>query len=238
MSDATSRPSLAAAVVSPGPESGAESMTRLLQGIELFQQEAYAELREQFESLSAGQAPHTLFITCADSRVAPELITQADPGEIFVCRNIGNIVPAYGEMLGGVSAVIEYAVCALKVKNIVICGHTDCGAMKALSAGPQLLDETMPTVRAWLRNAESARSVVMATHTEELPAKELTHALAYQNVITQLMHLRTHPSVAAGLANGTLGVYGWVFDIAEVRVSVLDPSGAWISNLRHEPPAR
>lgn len=237
MSDAASRPTPAADVASHGPESGTESMTRLLQGIELFQQEAYAEMRGQFESLSAGQSPHTLFITCADSRVAPELITQADPGEIFVCRNIGNIVPAYGEMLGGVSAVIEYAVCALKVKNIVICGHTDCGAMKALSAGPQLLDESMPTVRAWLRNAESARSVVMATRAEDA-SDEITHALAHQNVITQLMHLRTHPSVAAGLANGTLDVYGWVFDIAKVRVSVLDPSGAWISNLRHEPTPR
>lgn len=237
MSDAKSNPSVSSATVSlPGTPD--DPMWRLIHGIERFQHDEYCSLREQFEALSGGQSPQTLFITCADSRVAPELITHAKPGEIFVCRNIGNIVPAYGEMLGGVSAVIEYAVCALKVKNIVICGHTDCGAMKALRAGPQLLEESMPTVRAWLRNAESVRTVVMATQPGESAGDDMTQALVHQNVITQLMHLRTHPSVAAGLANGTLGVHGWVFDIAKVSVSVLDADGAWVSSLRNEATAK
>jgi len=202
----------------------------LLDGVARFQNDTFLSQRAEFEALSEGQAPHTLFITCADSRVAPELITGARPGEIFVCRNIGNIVPAYGEMLGGVSAVIEYAVLALKVKHIVVCGHTNCGAMKALSAGPHLLNESMPTVRAWLRNAESARSVLMATHGEEAITDH--DALAFENVSTQLTHLRTHPSVAARLADGTLQIHGWVFNIGGPRVAVRDHNGVWHSDIR------
>ncbi|WP_347554041.1 carbonic anhydrase [Robbsia sp. KACC 23696] len=202
----------------------------LLDGVARFQNETFLTQREEFEALSEGQAPHTLFITCADSRVAPELITNARPGEIFVCRNIGNIVPAYGEMLGGVSAVIEYAVLALKVNHIIVCGHTNCGAMKALSAGPQLLAESMPTVRAWLRNAESARSVLMATRGEE--AIHDHDALAFENVSTQLTHLRTHPSVAARLADGSLKIHGWVFNIGSPRIAVRDDAGLWYSDIR------
>jgi len=209
---------------------GHAAIDALLEGVSRFQSETVATHPEQFEALSQGQAPHTLFITCADSRVAPELMTSAKMGEIFVCRNIGNIVPAYGEMLGGVSAVIEYAVIALRVQNIVICGHTNCGAMKALSAGPQLLEESMPTVRAWLRNAEAARTVLQATQGPDAVANP--DALAFQNVITQLAHLRTHPSVAARLAGGTLQVHGWVFNIGTGRVSVLDEQGVWITDLR------
>lgn len=203
--------------------SKAEPMARLMEGVRRFQDDNFAPRRELFSTLSKGQAPHTLFITCADSRVAPEVITQADLGEIFVCRNIGNIVPAYGEMLGGVSAVIEYAVVALRVKHIVVCGHTDCGAMKALQAGPQLIEDSMPTVRAWLRNAESVRSVVHATHGDQ--EEGMLDALVRQNVLTQLMHLRTHPSVAAGLADQSLHIWGWVFDIANGQVSVFDERG-------------
>src|SRR4029077_3259489 len=112
------------------------------------------------EAARTPQHPHTLFITCADSRIDPELITQSGPGEIFVARNVGNLVPAYGEMLGGVSAVIEYAVAALGVRHVVVCGHTDCGAMKALLHPRQA--ENLRTLKAWLRNAEAARCVVEA----------------------------------------------------------------------------
>ncbi len=226
----THKHSAACASPQTDDEVQANSIDLLLDGVGRFQSETFAAHREQFEALSQGQAPHTLFITCADSRVAPELITGAGMGEIFVCRNIGNIVPAYGEMLGGVSAVIEYAVLALHVKNIVICGHTNCGAMKALSAGPQLLEETMPTVRAWLRNAESARTVLQATQGQD--GVDNPDALAFQNVLTQLTHLRTHPSVAARLADGSLAIHGWVFNIASGRVSVLDQQGVWVTDLR------
>src|SRR5437588_11433806 len=136
-------------------------LEQLKSGIRQFQTEIYPAQAETYrKAATQPQRPEALIVTCADSRIDIEMITQSGPGEIFVTRNIGNLVPAYGEMLGGVSAVIEYAVTALGVEHAVICGHTDCGAMKALLHTDQT--EKLPTVRAWLRNAEAARSSVLA----------------------------------------------------------------------------
>lgn len=197
------------------------SMKRLLNGVRRFRDEAFAEHSELFAELASGQEPHTLFITCADSRIVPDLITQTDPGELFVCRNIGNVVPAYGEMMGGVSAVVEFACVALEVSDIVVCGHSDCGAMKALLNPNSDQLQRMPTVRSWLRNAQAARSVVEVVH-PELEGDDLVQALVEQNVRTQLGHLRTHPSVAARLAKGNLKLHGWVYGIGDGSISVLD----------------
>lgn len=205
----------------PTTEPPPDTMAQLLDGVVQFQRDVFPDQRDDFARLAQAQTPHTLFIACADSRVIPELITQSDPGELFVCRNIGNIVPAYGEMLGGVSAVIEYAVHALGVANIVICGHTGCGAMQALSKPDDPTLAQMPTVSAWLRNAAAARSVVAILH-PHLHGEASVQALVEQNVLTQLGHLRTHPAVAARLAQGRLALHGWVYDIASGQVGVLD----------------
>ena len=194
---------------------------KLFDGVREFREKVFPEQREHFEKLSEGQSPGTLFITCADSRVVPEMLTQTEPGELFVCRNIGNIVPTYGEMLGGVSAVIEYAVMALKVKNIVICGHSDCGAMKGLLHVHDNALDAMPTVRSWLRNAEAARTVVEATR-GDLEGDVKVQALVEQNVITQLQHLETHPSVAAALATDQIALHGWVYGIKGGDVRAYD----------------
>ncbi|CAD6527355.1 Carbonic anhydrase 1 [Paraburkholderia hiiakae] len=193
-------------------------LLHLLDGVDEFTHHVFPGNKELFHSLAHSQAPHTLFITCADSRVSPEMITQAKPGDLFVCRNIGNIVPAYGEMLGGVSAVVEFAVLALNVKQIVLCGHTDCGAMKGLASGAEATAD-MPTVQAWLRNAEAARSVVK---TRGLGDDQIVQALVEENVRLQLTHLRTHPAVAARVAQGQLELQGWVYDIGHGKVTVLD----------------
>ena len=133
----------------------------LHQGVRRFHTDVFLENRQQYErAASEAQRPHTLFITCADSRIEPGALTQSGPGDIFVARNIGNVVPAYGEMLGGVSAVIEYSVMALNVSQIVVCGHSDCGAMKGLLDRESL--SGMPTVDRWLHNAEAALSIVKA----------------------------------------------------------------------------
>ena len=196
---------------------------RLIAGVHRFRSDFYPERQALFEKLGQRQAPHTLFITCADSRVSPEIITQSEPGELFVCRNIGNIIPGYGEMLGGVSAVVEYACEALNVSDIVLCGHSDCGAMKGLLAGDNPQMRRMPTVSSWLRNAEAARTVVEITQ-PDLNVDAKIQALVEQNVRLQLAHLRTHPSVAARLAAGTLALHGWVFGIDEGSVNVFDDS--------------
>src|ERR1700729_2841508 len=133
-------------------------LEQLKAGIRRFRSEVYPGQAEMYiRAASEPQRPSALVVSCADSRIDLEQITQSGPGELFVTRNIGNLVPAYGEMLGGVSAVVEYAVSALKVKHVVVCGHTDCGAMKALLK-PESMD-SMPTVKSWLTNAQAALSV-------------------------------------------------------------------------------
>ena len=197
-----------------------DAVERLFDGVREFRDHVFPERREQFEQLAKAQSPRILFITCADSRVVPEMITQTEPGELFVCRNIGNIVPAYGEMMGGVSAVVEYAVVALGVTDIVICGHSNCGAMAGLIRGDEALNK-MPTVRSWLRNAHAARSVVEVLH-PEIEGDDKIQALVEQNVVTQLQHLGTHPTVAAGVAGGTLELHGWVYDIETGAIHLHD----------------
>ena len=193
-----------------------ETLKKLKEGILEFQREVYPARQEEYEFAAKNpQKPHTLLITCADSRIDPEALTQSVPGEIFVARNIGNMVPAYGEMLGGVSAVIEYAVDALKVQHAVICGHTDCGAMKGILASAGSLD-AMPTVKSWLRNADAAKRVATTLDEGEPTLKTMTE----QNVLLQMQHLRTHPSVAGAMARGALTVSGWVYDIASGDVRI------------------
>ena len=198
-----------------------QSWQRLLSGVRAFRRDVFPAQRAVYESIASGQSPHTLFITCADSRVDPELLTQAGPGELFVTRNIGNIVPGYGEMLGGVSAVIEFAVVALGVHHIVVCGHADCGAMKGLR-NPQSVSG-MKTVGLWLQNAAAALSVVEARE-PGAPPEVFQERLIEANVLLQLDHLRTHPSVAGQLARGQLALHGWVYDIGTGTVRMHDPA--------------
>lgn len=192
-------------------------MESLLDGFRNFREQVYPQQQDTFQRLSKGQSPHTLFITCADSRVMPELIFSAQPGELFVYRNIGNVVPPYSQQ-GGVVAAIEYAVAVLGVGNIVICGHSDCGAMKA-ALNPTGLDK-VPTVKKWLQYTDTARHVA-EQHAHEHPEGELA-CMTEENVVSQLDHLRTHPVAAARLANGTLRIHGWVYDIGHGEIRAFD----------------
>jgi carbonic anhydrase len=196
-------------------------MNRLIKGFGDFRRDVFPQQRALFEQLAAGQNPHTLFITCADSRVMPEMIFSAQPGELFVYRNIGNIVPPYAQLVSGVVAAIEYAVKVLKIQHIVICGHSDCGAMKALQQ-PQLL-EGVPAVKAWLKYADVAH-VVAAENGPDLEGEAGLSCLTEENVICQLEHLRTLPAVAAAVAAGNLRIHGWVYDIADAQLRAFDAS--------------
>jgi len=187
-------------------------MNSLIQGIAAFQGHVFPGQRAMYQQLVRdGQHPSALIIGCADSRVSPEHITQAGPGELFVCRNAGNIVPPASDVVGGVSSAIEYAVVALKVRDIVVCGHSDCGAMHGLMHRDALA--RMPAVAAWLRHAEAAERIVCEAYPEDMDETARHHALALENVVVQLANLRTHPSVAAALAKGTLRLHGWFFEI-------------------------
>jgi len=201
-----------------------EVLEQLKDGVRRFQAEVYPQQADMFaQAASEKQAPHTLFITCADSRVDPNLITSSGTGEVFVTRNIGNMVPAYGEMLGGVSAVVEFAVGVLEVRHIVICGHTHCGAMQALLAPGTVAN--MPTVKSWLRNAHAALGVAEALDqriVESGGEHDLLEVLTEQNVLLQMQHLKTHPSVAAAMALGDLTISGWMYNIGTGDVSVAE----------------
>ena len=205
-------------------------MKDLLKGAIKFQRDVFPGMSELFGELADSQKPTTLFIGCSDSRVVPELLTQQGPGRLFVVRNAGNIVPSYGSEPGGVSAAIEYGITALQVQDVVICGHSGCGAMGAINARADL--SRMPAVASWLRYADAAKSV-NETHEFANPAEQL-ELLVRQNVLAQLQNLRTHPSVAAALAHKKLRLHGWVFDIASGKIEVCDFRSGEFHKLRNE----
>ncbi len=172
-----------------------------------------------FERLASGQHPEALFITCSDSRIDPNLLTQTKPGEIFTLRNAGNIVPPSGVDSGGEEATIEYAVAVLGVRHIIVCGHSHCGAMKA-TLHPETLDD-LPAVAVWLRHAEAARARVLETWHGAADEDLLAH-LTELNARTQLGNLRTHPAVAAKLSAGEVELHAWVYHIHAGTVAAYD----------------
>ena len=184
-------------------------MRHVIKGVERFQKDVFPGKRETFQKLANGQNPEVLFITCADSRIDPNLVTQTEPGELFICRNAGNIVPPHSNNTGGMTASIEFAVAALGVSHIVVCGHSDCGAMKGALA-PEKLD-SLPHVKEWLGHCRCAAEVLKEKH-GELSADNLDE-LTRENVLQQLQHLKTHPAVAAKIATGQVKLHGWMYDI-------------------------
>ncbi|HJW09849.1 MAG TPA: carbonic anhydrase [Holophagaceae bacterium] len=185
-------------------------MQRLVRGLHQFQKQIFSSHRELFERLERGQSPETLFITCSDSRIDPNLITQTDPGDLFILRNVGNLVPKYEDHIGSAAAAIEFAVAALKVKDIILCGHSNCGAMQAILDPASL--EAFPAMKTWMSHAAETSRLVHENYGHLEGAARLT-ATVEENVLVQLENLRTHPSVAAALEAGSLRVHGWVYQI-------------------------
>ncbi|MFB6814564.1 carbonic anhydrase [Streptomyces sp. NPDC056347] len=190
-------------------------MQDLTDGVTRFHRDVFPAKADLFARLATTHRPKTLFIGCSDARVVPELITQSDPGELFVIRTAGNLVPAYGSGRDGIAASIEYAVAVLRVTDIVICGHSSCGAMTALAEGHDLSDA--PVVADWLRHADAARARTAAA--PAAPGADKVAALVRANVAAQLQNLNTHPSVARALAARSITLHGWVFDIATGAVT-------------------
>jgi carbonic anhydrase len=194
-------------------------MKQLIDGIKKFRTDVFPEHSGLFSKLASGQSPQALFITCADSRIVPDLITQTQPGDLFICRTVGNLVPPHGQSDGSVASAIEYAVTALNVSNVIVCGHSDCGAMKAL-LHPEST-ERLPQTRSWLRYGEAALEAVRGSGLATGDADQLS-ALIEENVVTQLEHLKTHPAVAARLARGNLQLYGLVYFIHNGEITSYD----------------
>ncbi len=184
-------------------------MQKLVEGIHQFQKDVFSTKQQLFEGLAEGQSPLALFITCSDSRINPNLLTQTEPGELFILRNAGNIIPPYGAVEGGEAATIEYAVSVLGVKDIVVCGHSHCGAMGGLLDQAQL--EKLPAVRAWLSHSESTHRIIDENYTHLTDDAARLTATVEENVLVQLEHLRTHPVVAAALSRRAINLHGWVY---------------------------
>ena len=209
-------------------------MQKLVQGVHRFERGISGSQRELFARLAEGQHPDALFITCSDSRISPNLITQTEPGELFIIRNAGNIVPPYGAANGGEGATVEFAVVGLGVRDIIVCGHSRCGAMNGL-LHPEGLKE-MPTMAAWLGHAEATRWIARQKYAD-LPDDALLNVTIQENVLIQMENLRTHPAVAAGLAGGKLTLHGWVYKIETGQVFAYDPEPGQFNPLMDVPPA-
>jgi len=207
---------------------------KLVEGVHHFQSDVFASNKALFERLGDGQSPDALFVTCSDSRVSLGMLTQANPGELFVLRNAGNLIPAYGVPSGeGAAATIEYAVAALKVSAIIVCGHTQCGAMTGLLEPEKVAG--MPAVIRWLEGAETTKRIVQENY-KHLEGDALISAAVEENVLVQLENLRTHPSVAAALGRKELHLYGWVYAFQTGKVAAYDPETAQFEPLKQAPP--
>ncbi len=195
-------------------------MKKLLRGLRDFKTNYFSHHPELFEHLSHGQAPRVLFITCSDSRIVPNLITQTEPGEIFVIRNAGNIIPPFGAANGGEGAAVEYAIHALGIEQIIVCGHSHCGAMKGLLQIGSL-EEEMPLVYDWLRHADATRRLVKENY-QGYSKDELLEITTAENVLTQIENLETYPVVHSRLYQGKLHIYGWVYLIETGEILAYD----------------
>lgn len=212
-------------------------MQKLLEGYRHFRADVFPERKDDFHRLADSQAPEYLFITCSDSRIVPSLIFGTEPGDMFLCRNAGNVVPPAGEQAGGVSATIEYAVKVLKVQHIIICGHSDCGAVKAAMEPERL--KHLPLVESWLGFVEKAQWIAgdITPASGEDHDKDLRGRVC-ANIVGQLANLRTQTSVAEALAAKTLQVHGWYYDIFSGAVEAFLPVEKRFVPLERIPPPK
>jgi carbonic anhydrase len=189
-------------------------MEQIIRGVLDFKKNIYPERKDLFGTLATGQNPDVLFVTCSDSRIDPNLLTGSHPGDLFICRNAGNIIPPHSNETGGMTASIEYAVAVLGVRHIIVCGHTDCGAVKGALDVAGL--KGLPHVQEWLGHCRSAMEIVRERNgiAADCPVgvEHLNEAIE-ENVLQQVQHLKTHPAVAAKIATKKVEVHGWVYNI-------------------------
>lgn len=208
-------------------------MQKLVEGIHHFQKNVVHDYQALFTRLADGQKPLALFITCSDSRIDPCLLTQTDPGELFILRTAGNIVPPYGAVEGGEAATIEYAIAALHVQDVIVCGHSHCGAMSALLHPEQVKE--MPAVRSLLRHAEATRRIICENYEHIQEPKARLMATIEENVLVQLENLKTHPCVAAALSRRSLRLHGWVYKIETGGVFAYSPEQQQFLSMTEQP---
>lgn len=203
-------------------------MDRLYKGIRKFQQ-LFKKEEEFYKNLSKGQSPDTLFITCSDSRVDPNIMTQSKPGELFIVKNVGNIIPAYNlkREKASTAAAIEFALLVLKVPDIVVCGHSDCGAMKALyHEESEFIDK--PHLKDWIDSAASVKDMI------RIKAAGQTHTPEIKHIMLQMENLKTYPVVNELIREEKLKIHGWYFDIGTGDVYAYDTKSNNFDKIRYD----
>lgn len=210
-------------------------VTKLLEGHGRFRRDYFENERELFESLASGaQHPVALMVTCCDSRVVPNLVVDAGPGDLFVVRNIANVIPPFGQHLANrsVGAAIEYAIHFLKVPHVIVCGHTQCGGLHALAQGLEALRADTPTLATWLQDAVSVRDRIVSRWPDAAP-EAIAHQLVFENVVAQLENLLTYPVVKKALDENRVELHGWVYDLASATLRAYEPEANEFRPLRN-----
>ena len=209
----------------PAPENAISgpTMRKLVKGIVEFRQNVLPSYREKFARLALGQSPDTLFIACSDSRVVPNLFASTDPGDLFVVRNVGNLIPVCGQdghssADESEAAAIEFALMNLKVTDIVVCGHSECGAMHALVQGRDKLKA--PNLRDWLRHGDAS----LAKLPSDTAQPNRVNQLSQLNALQQLEHLRSYPVVSESISKGLLKLHAWWFELSTANVYAYEES--------------
>ncbi len=208
-------------------------MRKIFEGLHRFRSDVFTAERELFERLAKGQNPELLFITCSDSRIVPNMVTQTPPGSLFILRNAGNIVPPFGQGELSQAGTIEFAVTKLGVKDIVVCGHSHCGAVKGL-LDPSILEDA-PLVKEWLRFGETTRRIITENY-QHLSGAELQRMATQANILVQLNSLKTHPSVASKLAQKAISLHGWYYEFETGEVTFYHPERERFVRLDDESP--
>tara|TARA_B100001109_G_scaffold255328_1_gene257849 strand:+ start:89748 stop:90407 length:660 start_codon:yes stop_codon:yes gene_type:complete len=198
-------------------------LDKIVKGVLNFRKNVYPQNKDLFGTLATGQSPDVLFVTCSDSRIDPNLMTGSAPGDLFICRNAGNIVPPHSNETGGMTASIEYAVAVLGVRHIIICGHTDCGAVTGALDVDNI--KGLPHVKEWLGHCRSAIEIVRERNgipSDQCVGHEHLNEAIEENVLQQVQHIRTHPAVAARLATGKVHLHGWIYNIESGDIRCCD----------------
>jgi len=209
-------------------------MKQLVTGLHTFRHQIFQQKRQLFAKLSQGQSPQVAFISCSDSRVVPGLLTQTEPGELFIIRNAGNFVPPSNTPAGGEAASLEYAVQVLKVRELIICGHSSCGAVNHL-IGPDFGKSQLPLVDAWVEHGRKTRDIMEKSYPALTGSHRLNVAIQ-ENVLVQLEHLRTYPFVEEAIQRGELEIHGWVYKIETGEVFSYDFGDQQFLSVEHRFP--
>jgi carbonic anhydrase len=194
-------------------------MQTLVEGVHYFQNIGFKQQQELFERLAKGQNPEACFITCSDSRIDPTLITHSKPGQLFIIRNAGNIIPCHDSTDISGLAAIEFAAIGLGIKDFIICGHTQCGAMKSLLNRESLTE--MPAMAQWLNHAEATTAIIKERYSD-LNGDALVTATAEENVLVQLEHLRSLPVLKDMISEGTINLHGWMYNVETGKIFAYD----------------